>query len=428
MRQVSMEQMAAAVARSAGAAGRPRVVVSGNFATPWAAVDALDVLIPDWTLHMLNAQHGVPHRTGLRLETCFVGPGMRGQPTLSYVPSRLSMVPVLLRGPLAPDAAVVHVAPPRQGLFSMGTEVNILPAAVAAARARGGVVVAIVNPRMPYTAGDALLPADDVDLVVELEAQLPSPAAQAGVPDVQTQMIGEWVSARIPDGATVQAGIGAVPDAVLRGLGDRRGLRVWSEMVSDGVLDLEHSGALDPEAQIATSFLFGSQELYAWADGNPRLRMLSTQVANDPARIAANPRMVSVNTALEIDLFAQANAAHVRGQVYSGFGGQSDFVGGALHAKDGQAIIALRSWHPKADCSTIVPLLSEPVTSFQHTAIVTEHGTAELVGRDQVEQAAALIEHAADPRVRDELREEAGYLGLAATSEQGAATSTRRVP
>ena len=131
--------------------------------------------------------------------------------------------------------------------------------------------------------------------------------------------------------------------------------------------------------------------------------MLSTQIANDPSRIAAHPRMVSVNSALEVDLFAQANAAHVRGHVHSGFGGQSDFVVGALHSMDGQAIIALRSWHSKADCSTIVPLLRHPVTSFQHTAVVTEHGTAELVGLDQSEQAAALIEHAADPRIRDEL-------------------------
>jgi acyl-CoA hydrolase len=120
--------------------------------------------------------------------------------------------------------------------------------------------------------------------------------------------------------------------------------------------------------------------------------------------------MVSVNSALEVDLFAQANAAHVRGRVHSGFGGQSDFVAGALHSVGGQAIIALRSWHPRADCSTIVPLLQEPVTSFQHTAVVTENGTAELTGRSQADQAAALVERAAAPAVRDELREHAGRL------------------
>jgi len=183
-------------------------------------------------------------------------------------------------------------------------------------------------------------------------------------------------------------------------------------MVSDGVLALEHAGALDDRTAVSTSFLFGSQELYAWADGNPRLTMLSTQVANDPGRISALPLMVSVNSALEIDLFDQANAASINSHVYSGFGGQSDFVTGALHSIGGQAIIALRSWHPRANCSTIIPLLDEPVTSFQRSAVVTEHGTADLVGRNQPDQAAALIENAADPRVREDLREEAAALGL----------------
>jgi acyl-CoA hydrolase len=407
VRTLSLEKMARVVA---GTAQAPRVMVSGNFATPWPAVDALDLILPQWTLHILNAQHGVPRRPGVRLETCFVGPGMRDQPTLSYVPSRLSMVPVLLRGPLAPDAVVVHVAPDRAGLFSLGTEVNVLPAAVASARRRGGVVVAVVNPRMPYTFGDAQLSRDEVDVVVDVDAPLPSSSAKLG--DAAADELGERVAARISDRSTLQAGIGAIPDAVLRALGDRRGLRVWSEMVSDGVLDLERAGALDRAAPVATSFLFGSQELYAWADGNHRLTMLSTQVANDPARIAAHPGMVSVNSALQVDLYAQANAAHLHGRAYSGFGGQSDFVVGALHSPGGQAIIALRSWQPKAGCSTVVPLLHDSVTSFQHTAIVTEQGTAELFGRDQGEQAAAIIEHAADPRARDDLRAAAVAMGL----------------
>ena len=412
-RRVSLQQMAAEVeARTE----LPRVVVSGNFATPWAAVDALDQTLSQWTLHMLNAQVGTPRRPGVRLETCFVGPGMRDSPTLAYVPSRLSLVPVLLQDQLAPDVVVVHVTPPRNAHYSLGTEVNVLPAAIASARARGGLVVAVVNPRMPYTGGDALLPVADVDLVVEVEADLPSPAPRANSgTDAESSRIGELVSARVTDGATVQVGIGAVPDAVLGGLRGRRGLRIWSEMISDGVLDLERAGALDRDTPIATSFLFGSNELYAWADGNPRLRMLATQVANDPARIASHPHMVSVNSALQVDLHAQVNAAQIRGRVYSGFGGQTDFIVGALHSERGQALIALRSWQPKADCSTIIPLLGEPVTSFQHTAVITEHGTAELVGHSQSEQAAALIERAADPCVRDELWEEAAALGLADT-------------
>ncbi len=425
MQVVTLDRVVRAVA---AAAPQPRVLVSGNFATPWQVVAALDAGVPEWTLHMLNPQSGVPHRDGLRLETCFVGPGMRDQRTLRYVPSRLSMVPVLLAGPLAPDVVVVHVAPPRAGHVSLGTEVNILPAAIRSARARGGLVVAVVNPHMPSTGGDALVPVDDVDLAVEVPVQLSSPPAATRLHDDATRVIGERVAARVGDGATLQVGIGAVPDAVLGGLTGHRGLRVWSEMISDGVLALELAGALDQQTPISTSFLYGSAELYAWADGNLRLEMTETGVANDPARIAARPSMVSVNSALEVDLFAQANAAHVRGRVHSGFGGQSDFVSGALHSAGGQAIIALRSWHPKADCSTVVPLLTEPATSFQHTAIVSENGTAELVGRSQEEQAEALVELVAAPQARDMLREHAARMRAAGSSDAEPARASARRP
>jgi len=401
--QVSLEQMAALVEARPG---RPRVVVAGNFATPWPAVSALDAVLPEWTLHMLNPQVGsVPDRPGVVLETCFIGPGMREKPTLSYVPSRLSMVPLLLRTNLPPDVVVLHTTLPARGAVSLGTEVNILPAAVDAARARGGLVVAVVNPAMPWTYGDAELDMDLVDVLCELDQ--PLQAAAPSVPDDASINIGARVSARVSDGATLQAGIGQVPDAALLGLHDRRSLGVWAEMISDGIASLDHSGALDADRPIVASFMFGTEELYRWADGNRRLRMLRTETVNDPARISANPLMVSINSALEVDLFAQANASSVHTRTYSGFGGQPDFVVGALHSRGGQAMIALRSWHPRADRSTIVPMLSGPATSFQHTAVVTEQGTALLWGRDQGAQATELIEHAADPRARDGLREHA---------------------
>ena len=163
---------------------------------------------------------------------------------------------------------------------------------------------------------------------------------------------------------------------------------------------------------ITASFLFGSEELLDWVDGNERVRMTRTEVTNDPGRIARNPAMVSVNTALQVDLFGQANASRIQARIHSGFGGQTDFIVGALHSPGGQAVIALRSWHPKADVSTIVPLVDEPVTSFQMSTVVTEQGVAEVFGRDQHEQARQLIEHAAHPSVREELREEAVELGL----------------
>ena len=222
------------------------------------------------------------------------------------------------------------------------------------------------------------------------------------------------VAERVPDGATLQAGIGAVPDAALRGLATRHGLRVWTEMFSDSVLALEQAGALDRHVPISASFIFGSPG----ADGRgwtatSGSRCVRTEVTNDPARIARNPNMVSVNTALQVDLFGQANASRIKARIHSGFGGQTDFIVGALHSAGGQAMMALRSWHPKADCSTIVPLVDEPVTSFQPTAVVTEQGVAEVFGYDQRAQARHLIRDAAHPQVRDELWEEAAELGLA---------------
>ncbi len=389
----------------------PRVVVSGNHATPWHTLALVDAALPAYRLWVLNAQVGIPDREGVTLETSFVGPGMRRSPRLSYVPSRLSLVPRLFDSAMPPDLVVLHTTPPRDGVVSLGIEVNVLPAAIEAVRRRGGVVVAQVNRSLPWTYGDAIVPVDQIDMMVEADEPLPS-AARPAIDD-DAAHIGSLVAERVGDGATLQAGIGAVPDATMHGLARRRGLRVWTEMFSDSVLALERAGALDPDVPITASFLFGSPELIAWADGNSRVRMRRTEVTNDPARIGSNHAMVSINTALQVDLFGQANASRINARIHSGFGGQTDFIVGALHSPGGQALIALRSWHPKADCSTIVPLVDEPVTSFQMSAVVTEQGVAEIFGNDQREQARQLIDQAAHPSVREELWEEAQALGLA---------------
>jgi acyl-CoA hydrolase len=390
---------------------QPRVVASGNFATPWQLLAEVDQVLPAYRLWVLNAQPGLPDREGVELETSFVGVGMRSSARLHYIPSRLSLVPLLLAQANPPDVVLLHTSLPRDGKVSLGTEVNVLPAAIEAVRRRGGVVLAQANRLMPYTFGDAEISLDDVDGLFEVETPLASPPDHAL--DDASARIGELVAGRVHDGATLQAGIGAVPDATLGALKDRRDLRIWTEMFSDSVLDLERAGALDREHPITTSFLFGSPELYAWVDGNPRVRMARTETTNDPAAIAGNAAMTSVNTALQVDLFGQANASRIGARIYSGFGGQTDFIVGALHSKGGQALIALRSWHPKADRSTIVPLVDEPVTSFQMTAVVTEQGVAEVFGHDQKAQARHLIEHAAHPDVREELWEEAHALSLA---------------
>ena len=412
MHLVALEQAVADVRAHCGTVtGVPRVVTSGNFASPVTLLQALLAELPEARLHALNAQHDVPLHDGVVPETTFVGPGFRRHPRLSYVPCRLSMVPRLFHGPLAPDVVVVHTTPPRDSQVSLGLEVNVLPAAIEAARTRGALVVAQLNPRMPWTSGDALLPVQDIDLGVEVEAPLTTHAART--PGDDARLIGSLVAAEIGDGATLQAGIGEVPDATMAGVQTRRGLRVWTEMFSDGVLALERAGALDRDTPVRTSFVFGSQELYDWVDDNPRVRMLRTETTNAPAEIARQPAMTSINTALQVDLFDQANASRINARIYSGFGGQTDFTVGASHSPGGRAFMALRSWHPRADVSTIVPLVDEPVTSFQHGAVVTEQGIAWMWGRDEREQARNLIEQAAHPSVREDLWEEARALGLA---------------
>lgn len=389
---------------------RPRVVASGNSATPWTLLRELDARLEHYTLHLLNPHPGVPDRDGVTLETAFVGPGARRSSRLAYVPARLSMVPLLFGTTLPPDVVLLHTSVPYDGRVSLGAEVNVLPAAIEAARARGGMVIAQADPGVPYVYGDGELPLDVLDALVEASDPLGHPATVP--PDAVSAAIADRVASRIGPGATLQLGIGAVPDAVLAGLRDHTGLRVWSEMVSDGILDLERRGCLDAQRPLTASFLFGSDQLYRWAHLNPRLRLLRTETTNDPGLIARNPGMVSVNTALQVDLYGQVNASRVKGRIHSGFGGQTDFIVGALHAPGGQAFIALRSWHPRADVSTIVPMVDEPVTSFQPSAVVTEQGVAELFGHTEREQAENLIERTAHPGVREELREEGLALGL----------------
>ncbi len=389
----------------------PRIVATGNHVTPWHALGLVDEALPAYKLWVLNAQHGVPERDGVVLETAFVGPGMRKSPRLAYTPCRLSLVPSLFSQLQPPDAVLLHTTRPRGGKLSMGTEVNILPAAIEAVRRRGGVIIAQVNDKMPWTSGDAVISESIVDVMIEADGDLPT--APVSESDDEAALIGSMVAARVRDGATLQAGIGAVPDAALRGLTTRRGLRVWTEMFSDSVFALEQAGALDRNVKINASFIFGSPELMEWVDNNDRIKMVRTEVTNNPARIARNQAMVSVNTALQVDLFGQANASRINARIHSGFGGQTDFIVGALHSEGGQALLALKSWHPKADVSTIVPLVDEPVTSFQPTAVVTEQGVAEVFGYNQRAQARHLIRDAANPKVRDELWEEAAALGLA---------------
>ena len=269
-----------------------------------------------------------------------------------------------------------------------------------------------------------LLDDDSGDYGIEIDAPLLT-VDKASLDDA-SMTIGDTIAARMGDGATIQAGIGAVPDAVLsclqqpqvdshpglRSVTTQRHLGVWTELIGDGVREVDDAGVLDPDRPIVGTFLIGGDELYEWAGRQSRLQLLRCERTNDPGTIARQPAMTSVNTAMQVDLFGQVNASRIGTRIFSGTGGATDFLVGALHSPGGQALVAMRSWHLKAGVSTIVDKLDAPVTSVQPTAVVTEQGVAELFGNSEREQARQLIENAAHPQARSQLRQAAARYGL----------------
>ena len=407
MRIINAEQLKSVLANLPS---NPRIIASGNFATPHTLLKVADEVIPEFTLHMLNAQPGIPDREGITYESAFVGAGMRRHPRLNYIPSRLSLLPVVIRDYARPDVVFLHTSEQRHDTVSLGTEVNILPAAIETAHAHGGIVIAQANKQMPYTYGDAQIYESEIDYLLEVDE--PLLVKPETIFSDESLMIGDRIASLIEDHSTLQLGIGAIPDSVLNSLKERKDLRIWTEMFSDGVFNLHKLGVLDQDVPITASFIFGTQELYEWLHLNRRVQMLRTEKTNDPSMIARQARMTSINAALQIDLYDQANASHVRGQIYSGFGGSTDFIVGALHSRGGRSFMALPSWHPKAKVSSIVPRLSENVTSFQHSFVVTEQGAAACFGHTQSEQAVNLINNAAHPDAREELVHAASEFGL----------------
>lgn len=400
MKQIHEQQLKNIIANLPS---NPRIVASGNSATPKYLLDIASSELETFTLHMLNASEDIPDREGITYETAFVGKGMRNKANLNYIPCRLSMVPILFKAHIVPDVVFIHTSSLHNSTLSLGIEVNIIPAAIESVRKNGGIVIAQANKNMPYTYGDAVLYEHEVDYYIEIDEHVKTvtPKQQTDL----TSMIGERVASYIPDSSTLQLGIGGIPDAVLNALTGRKDLRLWTEMFTDGVYELYKKGSFNKDIPLTASFLFGSQELYKWVDHNNNLRMLRTEKTNDPATIARHPLMMSINSALQVDLLDQANASWVKNKIYSGFGGSTDFIVGALHSPQGHAFIALPSWHPKADVSTIIPKLTTPATSFQHSAVITENGTAWCFGNDNKTQAKYLIEKAAHPDARDELRD-----------------------
>ncbi|MEM6454546.1 MAG: acetyl-CoA hydrolase/transferase C-terminal domain-containing protein [Acidobacteriota bacterium] len=335
-----------------------------------------------------------------------------------YVPIFLSEIPNLFkRGALPVDVAMITVSPPdRHGFCTFGVSVDVVKAATEAARC----VIAEINPNMPRVHGDGFLHLSAIDHRVWSDRPLPELPAHAS--SEVTEAIGRHVAALVDDGATLQLGIGAIPDAVLRNLGARNDLGIHTEMFSDGVLPLIRDGVINGRRKtvnrrtIVTSFVIGSRALYDFVDDNPVVAFRPSQYTNDPFLIAQHDDMVAINSALEVDLTGQVCADSIGPRFYSGIGGQVDFVRGAARSRGGKPIIALPSTAKNGTVSRIVLQLSEGAgvvtTRGDVHWVVTEYGAAHLHGKSIRDRAAALIE-IAHPDVRPTLRADArqrGYL------------------
>jgi acetyl-CoA hydrolase len=336
-----------------------------------------------------------------------------------FVPVHLSEIPALLRtGELPVDVALIHVSPPDEhGFCSYGVGVECTKAAAERART----VIALVNRRMPRSLGDCFIHASRLTHVVEADRPVLELPGWGRVGPVARE-IGAHVASLVENGSTLQMGIGEIPDAVLLFLGGKRDLGIHTEMFSDGVVELFEKGVVTGEAKtlhrgkIVASFVLGSKRTFDFLDNNPVVEFHPSDYVNDPFVIAQNERMVAINSAIAVDLTGQVCADSIGCSIYSGFGGQLDFMRGAARAKGGKPIIALPSTAKSGRISRIVDVLdagSGVVTTRADVHyVVTEHGVASLHGRSLRERASALIE-IAHPDFRAELREAARRRKLA---------------
>ncbi len=324
-----------------------------------------------------------------------------------YIPAPLHETARFYRDGILPcDVAMIQVSKPdRRGRVSLGISVDLTLAAVQSARR----VIAVVNPEMPYTYGDGVFPLERCDLVVEHESPLPE--HRSGEPTAAELAVGRHCAELIEDGSCLQLGIGGLPNSILRQLGNHRHLGIHSEMVSDGVIPLIESGVIDnsckklDRGRTVVTFLMGSQRLYRFAHRNRALRMKCVYYTNDPFVIARQPKMVAINSALQVDLTGQVCADSLGTRMYSGNGGQLDFIYGASRSEGGKPIIALTS-RTNRGISRIVPELTPGagvVTPRSHIHyLVTEFGAVNLFGRNLQERARLIID-LAHPECREEL-------------------------
>jgi 4-hydroxybutyrate CoA-transferase len=360
-----------------------------------------------------EAPYVAPEMAGhVRHNALFVGANVRAavqDGRADFTPVFLSEVPSLFRdGTLPLDVAHVQVSPPnRHGYCRLGVSVACARSAVDHAR----IVIAEINPRVPRTDGHSAIHESRIALGVCVDRPLPEHQDDPAGP--VEKAIGQLVAAEIPDGSTLQVGIGAIPNAVLAALHGRSDLGIHTEMFSDGVLHLVRAGAVTGarkprfKNRVVTSFAVGTQALYDYCDHNPSVEFHPSDVVNDATEIAAQHAMMAINSAIAIDLTGQVCADSMGDKIWSGIGGQMDFVRGAVQSKGGKAFIALPSTAKGGTKSRIVPRLdagSGVVTTRGHVQwVVTEHGAVNLRGRSLRERAEMLIS-IADPAFRAELR------------------------
>jgi acyl-CoA hydrolase len=398
-----------------------RVFIHGGAATPHYLLDQLAKRSAElWNVELVSISlqgdavlADKKYKDSFRMNSLFVSQNIREAVNSGrgdYVPIFLSEIPILFkRGILPLDVAIVQVSPPdKHGYCSLGVSVDIAASAVKNAKR----VIAQVNPKMPRTLGDGIIHFNDFDAMVYAEQELPEIVSPSN--EIASR-IALHCAELVEKGATLQMGIGAIPDAVLASLMDHQELGVHTEMFSDGIIPLIEKGVITNQhkknhrGKTVTSFMLGSRKLYDFVDDNPSIAVLRIDYVNDTAVIRANPKVTAINSAIEVDVTGQVCSDSIGAYHYSGVGGQMDFMRGASLSEGGKPIIALPSATSKGE-SRIVSFLKQGagvVTTRAHAHyIVTEYGVAYLYGKNMRQRAKALID-IAHPNHREDLEKAA---------------------